>query len=215
MIIDMPTSNDLAKLTQLHYLVDKHGKKKATTKINKKLEGTGYEVTKLKRGVASFKHADGHNVISVKGTDVKQKKDLMSDIKLGLGISNSDKQFKHRRNEIKDVIQQTEGDNYLTAHSLGGSIATSAMVKSKSIRDNVKQAHLFNTGYTKAFHDELSTGLKKTDKKELKDKILHHRTHGDVLSNALRDNHIGEVKTYKQVSSTNPLANHSLNSIID
>ena len=126
----MPTSNDLAKLTQLHYLVDKHGKKKATTKINKKLTGSGYEVTKLKRGVASFKHEDGHNVISVKGTDVKQKKDLTSDIKLGLGISNSDKQFKHRRNEIKDVIKESEGDNYLTSHSLGSSIALSAMVKS-------------------------------------------------------------------------------------
>lgn len=211
----MPTSNDLAKLTQLHYLVDKHGKKKATTKINKKLTGSGYEVTKLKRGVASFKHEDGHNVISVKGTDVKQKKDLTSDIKLGLGISNSDKQFKHRRNEIKDVIKESEGDNYLTSHSLGSSIALSAMVKSKSIRDNVKEAHLFNTGYTKSFHDELSTGIKKTDKKELKDKVTHHRTHGDVISNALKDNHIGKVETYKQVSSTNPLANHSLDSIIE
>ena len=210
----MPTSNDLAKLTQLHYLVDKHGKKKATKKINKKLDGTGYEVTKLKRGVASFKHDDGHNVISVKGTDISQKKDLMSDLKLGLGISNSDKQFKHRRNEIKDVIKQTDGDNYLTGHSLGGSIATSAMVKSKSIRDNVKEAHLFNTGYTKAFHDEMSTGLKKTDKKELKDKVTHHRTKSDVISNALGSHHIGKVETYKQESSTNPLANHSLDSII-
>lgn len=215
MILDMPTSNDLAKLTQMHYLVDKHGKKKATTKINKKLEGTGYEVTKLKRGVASFKHEDGHNVISVKGTDVKQKKDLMSDIKLGLGVSNKDKQFKHRRNDIKNIVKESEGDNYLTGHSLGSSIALSAMVKSKSIRDNVNQAHLFNTGYTKAFHDELSTGLKKTDKKELKEKVIHHRTHGDVLSNALKDNHIGEVKTYKQVSKIDPLSNHSLSSIIE
>tara|TARA_R110000823_G_scaffold238637_1_gene363945 strand:- start:114 stop:749 length:636 start_codon:yes stop_codon:yes gene_type:complete len=210
----MPDSNDLAKLTQLHYLIDKHGKKKATKKINKKLDGTGYTVSKLKRGVANYKHEDGHNVISVKGTDVKQKKDLISDIKLGLGFSNSDKQFKQRRNNIKDIIKTNEGDNYLTSHSLGGSIALSAMVKSKSIRDNVKKAHLFNTGYTNKFHDEMSSGLKKTDKKELKDKILHHRTHGDVISNALKDNHIGEVKTYKQVSKTNPLANHSLESII-
>jgi hypothetical protein len=210
----MPSSNDLAKLTQLHYLVDKHGKKKATKKINKKLEGTGYEVSKLKRGVAHYKHEDGHNVISVKGTDVKQKKDLVSDIKLGVGFSNSDKQFKHRRNQIKDIIKSNEGDNYLTGHSLGGSIATAGMVKSKSIRDNVKEAHLFNTGYTKSFHDELSSGLKKTDKQELKDKLTHHRTKGDVISNALGSNHIGKVKTYKQESKTNPLSNHSLESII-
>ena len=210
----MPDSNDLAKLTQLHYLIDKHGKKKATKKINKKLEGTGYTVSKLKRGVANYKHEDGHNVISVKGTDVKQKKDLISDIKLGLGFSNSDKQFKQRRNDIKNIIKTNDGDNYLTGHSLGASISTSAMVKSKSIRDNIKKADVFNTGYTKSFHDEMSSGLKKSDKKELKNKLTHHRTKGDLISNALASNNIGEVKTYKQESKTNPLANHSLESII-
>ncbi len=211
----MPDSNDLAKLTQLHYLVDKHGKKKATKKINKKLEGSGYEVSKLKRGVANFKHNDGHNVISVKGTNVKEKKDLISDIKLGLGISKNDKQFKQRRNDIKNIIKTNDGDNYLTGHSLGGSIATSAMVKSKSIRDNVKKADVFNTGYTKSFHDEMTSDLKKSDKKELKEKLTHHRTRGDLISNALAKNSIGEVKTYKQESKTNPLANHSLESIIE
>tara|TARA_R110000772_G_scaffold258818_1_gene376185 strand:+ start:1920 stop:2555 length:636 start_codon:yes stop_codon:yes gene_type:complete len=210
----MPDSNDLAKLTQLHYLIDKHGKKKATKKINKKLDGTGYTVSKLKRGVANYKHEDGHNVISVKGTDVKQKKDLISDIKLGLGFSNSDKQFKQRRNDIKNIIKTNDGDNYLTGHSLGASISTSAMVKSKSIRDNIKKADVFNTGYTKSFHDEMSSGLKKSDKKELKNKLTHHRTKGDLISNALASNNIGEVKTYKQESKTNPLANHSLESII-
>ena len=211
----MPDSNDLAKLTQLHYLVDKHGKKKAIKKINKKLDGTGYTVSKLKRGVANYKHEDGYNVISVKGTDVKQKKDLISDIKLGLGFSNSDKQFKQRRNDIKNIIKTNEGDNYLTGHSLGASISTSAMVKSKSIRDNIKKADVFNTGYTKAFHDEMSSGLTKSDKKEIKKKLTHHRTKGDVISNALASNNIGEVKTYKQESKTNPLANHSLESIIE
>ena len=211
----MPDSNDLAKLTQLHYLVDKHGKKKATKKINKKLDGTGYTVSKLKRGVANYKHEEGYNVISVKGTDVKQKKDLISDIKLGLGFSNSDKQFKKRRNNIKDIIKTNEGDNYLTGHSLGASVVTSAMVKSKSIRDNIKKADVFNTGYTKSFHDELSGGLTKSDKKELKNKLTHHKTKGDVISNALINQSIGEVKTYKQESKTNPLANHSLESIIE
>ena len=211
----MPDSNDLAKLTQLHYLVDKHGKKKATKKINKKLDGTGYTVSKLKRGVANYKHEDGHNVISVKGTDIKQKKDLISDIKLGLGFSNSDKQFKQRRNDIKNIIKTNKGDNYLTGHSLGASISTSAMVKSKSIRDNIKKADVFNTGYTKSFHDELSGGLTKSDKKEIKQKLTHHKTKGDVISNALINQSIGEVKTYKQESKINPLTNHSLESIIE
>ena len=42
----MPTET-YSKLSQLHYHVDKHGKKKATKKINKALEGTDYSLCLL------------------------------------------------------------------------------------------------------------------------------------------------------------------------
>ena len=57
------STKELAKLSQLHYLVDKHGKKKGAKKIEKKLEGTGYELEKLKRGVAVYRHKDGSSVL--------------------------------------------------------------------------------------------------------------------------------------------------------
>ena len=76
----MPTET-YSKLSQLHYHVDKHGKKKATKKINKALEGTDYSLEKLKRGVAVYRHKDGSSLVNVKGTDITNKKDILSDIK--------------------------------------------------------------------------------------------------------------------------------------
>ena len=43
---------------------------------------------------------DNLNVISVKGTNVYNVKDLISDVQLGLGVQSSDKQFKDRRKGI-------------------------------------------------------------------------------------------------------------------
>ena len=212
----MASIEDLAKLNSIHYLVDKHGTgKKGLKKINQKLEGSNYSIDKLKRGVASFKSKDGgHSIITVKGTDIKNKKDLISDIKLGLGFSKHDKQFKNRQKQIKDIYKTTEGDKYLTGHSLGASVVTSAMAKSKSIRDNTTKAIGFNTGYTKAFHNELSNNLNKDDKKELNKKLEHHHTKGDVISSELTNQRIGKLKKYN-VNSINPLVKHGLESIIE
>ena len=206
------STNELAKLSQLHYLVDKHGKKKGTKKISKKLEGTGYELEKLKRGVAVYRNKDtGESVLNVKGTDVKNKRDILSDIRLGLGLSSHDKQFKSRTKQIKDHMKNESPESVIvTGHSLGGSIVTSAMAKSKSVRDNVKKVHNFNTGFTKEFNKEISQGLKKEDKKILKDKLVHHHIENDVISTALTGKGtVGRVKKYKSEDAS-PLAKHSL-----
>lgn len=204
----MPNVDTMAKLTQNHYAVDgKKGKKK----ITKKADALGYDVVSVNRGVVHYKNReDGSNVISVKGTDVSNMKDLVSDAKLGLGLSSSDKQFKQRRNEIKKIYRNSEGDNYLSAHSLGSSIALSSIVKSKSIRDNTKKAYLYNTGYTGLFHDELSRGLSKTDKKEIKSKVIHYHTKGDIVSTALIDKSLGEVQVVKADKGSTILDKHSL-----
>jgi len=205
----MPTIDNMAKLSQIHYNVDS---KKSKKRITKKADKLGYDVVSFNRGVIHYKNRDEQfNVINIKGTDITNFKDLISDAKLGLGLSSGDKQFKQRRNEIKRIYRDTQGqDNYLTGHSLGGSIGLSSMVKSKSIRDNTKKAYLYNTGYTKLFHDELSTGLSKNDKKELKNKVLHLHTKGDVVSTALTDKSIGEVKVVKPQKDATLLQKHSL-----
>ncbi len=205
----MPTVDNMAKLSQIHYNIDS---KKAKKKITKKADKLGYDVVSFNRGVVHYKNRDEQfNVINIKGTDITNFKDLVSDAKLGLGLSSKDKQFKDRRNEIKRIYRETEGqDNYLTGHSLGGSIGLSSMVKSKSIRDNTKKAYLYNTGYTKLFHDELLTGLKKEDKKDLKSKITHYHTKGDVVSNHLTNERIGDLKVVKPSKGSDLLQKHSL-----
>lgn len=200
-----------SQLSQLHYHVDKHGKKKASQKINKALKGSDYSLEKLKRGVAIYRHRDGSSLMNLKGTDFTNKRDILSDIRLGLGLSKYDKQFSSRKKQIKEHLKKEAPNTViLVGHSLGGSIITSVMAKSKSVRENVKKAEVFNTGYTKAFNEELSKNLKKEDKQKLKQKLVHHHAEGDILSTALTGrNTIGRVKKIKS-EYMNPVKIHSL-----
>jgi len=208
-LLYMPEQKSMAKLSQIHYNVDG---KKSKKKITKKADALGYDVVSFNRGVIHYKNkTDGFNVINIKGTDITNMKDIVSDAKLGLGLSNTDKQFRSRRNEIKRIYRDTQGqDNYLVGHSLGGSIGLSSMVKSKSIRDNTKQAYLYNSGYTGLLHDELNKGLSKQDKKELKDKVIHYHTKGDVVSTHLNNERIGDLKVVKAPKDSTLLEKHSL-----
>ena len=150
----------LPKLNKLHYLIDKSKtKEQAVNKIKKQLAGTDNELVKLQRGVAHYRNSKtGQNTIAIKGTDKTNIKDLISDVKLGLGLSSSDKQFKKRKNDIKRILKENPDDEFtLTAHSLGASIGLSAM-KNKGIRDRITNAELYNTGYTPAFHKEIKQG---------------------------------------------------------
>ena len=206
----MPTKAQLAKLNKLHYRIA-DGDKKDREKALKKVDKIGFSVESAKRGVAHFKSkdpADVYHVVTIKGTDVAQKKDLLSDIHLAIGKSSSDKQFKRRTNEIKKIYKGIDNneDKYLTGHSLGGSIVSHAMAKSKSIRDATKQATTYNAGYTNAFHQELKKDLTKDDKKELKSKLVHYHNKGDPISASLTDDAIGKVKT----SSGKAASPHSL-----
>ena len=215
----MPTTSDLAYMTQLHYLVDKFDTNKATRKINRKLVKHGlkdYSVQSLDRGILHYKNkVDNSNVISVKGTNVFNFNDIASDIKLGLGFSKHDRQFRDRKNEIKRIYKNNpSSNNYLTSHSLGSSIVTNAMVRSKSIRDNTTRAENFNAGYTPLFHLSLTKGLSKEDKKQLNKKIIQNHTKLDLISESLNAGSIGKVKTIG-VASVNPLELHSLENFIE
>jgi len=209
-------TKDAARLTQYHYLVDKYEPDKALKKINKRLKKNNleqYEVKDLTRGVLHYKNnKDNSNVISIKGTDKFNYKDIVSDIKLGLGFSRYDSQMKERKKQIKNIYKENEGQNFLIGHSLGGSILTNAMIKSKSIRDNTKKAIGFNTGYTSGFHKEIKPD--KEVKKDLKQKLTHHHVEGDIISNALKDKRHGSIETVKS-ETNNPLQNHSLDNFTE
>ena len=92
---------------------------------------------------------DKSNVISIKGTDKYNPRDLISDVKLGLGIQSSDKQFKERRKQVKEIHRNHNGDKFLFGHSLGDFIITGMMARSKSVLNNTK------IEYTSAFHNSI------------------------------------------------------------
>jgi hypothetical protein len=203
----------LPKLNKLHYLIDRSKtKEQAEKKIRNELKNTDNELVKLQRGVAHYKNnKTGENTIAIKGTDKTNIKDLISDVKLGLGLSSNDKQFKKRKNDIKRILKENPDDEFtLTAHSLGSSVGLMAM-KNKGIRDRISNAQLYNTGYTPAFHKEMIQGLTKDDLKEMKNKITHHHVIGDPISSYLLKERVGELKKYNSENKlTEPLKNHSL-----
>lgn len=209
-------TKDAARLTQYHYLVDKYEPDKAVKKINKRLKKNNldhYQIKDLTRGVLHYKNSkDNSNIISIKGTNKYDYRDLVSDVKLGLGFSKYDKQMKERKKQIKNIYKENEGQNFLIGHSLGSSIMTNALIKSKSIRDNTKKAIGFNTGYTKLFHKEIKPD--KEVKKELKQKLTHYHAEGDIISSSLKDKRHGDLETVKTETS-NPLQNHSLDNFTE
>jgi hypothetical protein len=201
-----PSKATLAKLNKLHYRIA-DGSKKDKTRALAKIDKIGYNVESTKRGISHFSSKDNndkHHVLVLKGTNPSNSKDLLSDVHLAIGTSKKDKQFVRRKNEIKKIYSGIDNneDKVLTGHSLGSSIALNAMVRSKSIRDNTKSAVLFNAGYSPAFHAELSKGLSKEDKKELKTKVIHQHAKGDLISASLTDKAIGRVKTTKATAAS-------------
>ena len=197
-----PTSKELAKLNSLHYLAASGSKKKARKQALK----MGYTDQSLTRGVAHWKHTDGHSVVSLKGTDPTNIKDLASDVKLALGNLKGDTQLKARKHEVKKIYRENpDSEKHLTGHSLGGSIASKLLTTSKGIRDNTTSAHLYNTGATKAFSKELNDDMTPEIKKELKSKVTQHRVKSDIISNS--GTTVGTTKKYEQVDGNDA---HSL-----
>jgi hypothetical protein len=91
-------------------------------------------------------------------------------------------------------------DYSLGGHSLGSSHALNNMSQSKSIRDRVKECHVFNPGYTKPFHESIK--VNKETKKELDKKVNIHRVKGDVVSaHAIKKQHLVMCLNIKQTKT--------------
>ena len=100
-------------------------------------------------------------------------------------------------------------DYSLGGHSLGGSIALNTLKQSKSIRDRTKVAHLFNPGYTKAFHESIK--VDKPIKRELDKKVNIHRVKGDIVSaHANKETAFGNLFEYTADKDADRLEKHSL-----
>tara|TARA_R110000737_G_scaffold323151_1_gene335692 strand:- start:163 stop:891 length:729 start_codon:yes stop_codon:yes gene_type:complete len=187
----MPTTQELAKTAQATY---NHKTPDGYSKIDELSSND----------IHTYKHdTENHHIIAHRGTDLHAdtaKRDLKTDLRILLGKGSHTKVFKDRVKETEKIVKtlkekDPDTDIHLTGHSLGGSTAQNAMIKSKVVRDGVTKLDTFNAGTS-----PLQTkGLAKTNPayKEIARKATHHRIDGDDISGSAKVSLIGSHKTYK------------------
>ena len=138
-------------------------------------------------------------VISHRGTDTTGKKtfkEVRGDMALAMGLQNHDPEFKKRTNRTKAIVKNHPDSSFkLSGHSFGASTATHAITKSRMLRDRVDSVDTYNGGFTPLFSNSLKHGAKV--KRDLKDRVTHHRVKGDIVSEGVRiTKPVGRVKEY-------------------
>jgi len=215
----LPTMNESAKIANIHYIYQQRPNKERANKMAKRKIGRlGYELdeTNTDKDVLTAKR--GNNIhINYTGTNVNSPRDIISDVALATGAQRINPQFKERRQKTREIMRQygDDKDYSLGGHSLGSSIALNTLKQSKSIRDRTKVAHLFNPGYTKAFHE--SVKVDKPIKRELDKKVNIHRVKGDIVSaHANKETAFGNLFEYNHKDKDADLLDkHSLETFMD
>ena len=216
----LPTMNETAKIANIHYIYqDRPNKERANKMAKRKLGRLGYELDETNTDKDVLTAKKGNNIhINYSGTNIRNPRDIISDVALGVGVQKINPQFTDRRRTTRSIMRQygDKKDYTLGGHSLGGSIALNTLSQSKSIRDRTKVAHVFNPGYTKAFHESIKPSDKKV-KKELNEKVNIHRVKGDLVSaHANKETAFGNSFEYSHQDKNADLSDkHSLSQFID
>ena len=211
--------NEKAKIANIHYIYqDRPNKQRANKMAKRKLGRLGYELDERNTDADVLTAKKGNNIhINYSGTNIRNPRDVISDIALASGVQRLNPQFKERRQKTRNIMRQYGDDNSysLGGHSLGGSIALNTVGQSKSIRDRVKKVDVFNPGYTLPFHQSIK--VDKPVKKELDKKVTVHRVKGDIVSAyANKDTAFGAVAEYTNKDNNADLSDkHSLDTFID
>jgi hypothetical protein len=166
--------------------------------INEKISDTGFKVDSDKSNrdmLYLVNDTTGEHHISLRGTATKQ--DIVSDANIATGTLTGTKEFKKRNNRVKKYVKEIPEDAKFTmsGHSLGGMYNQTILSKSKNVRDRVDEVHTFNSA-ANPLVGEARVG--KTKKKQLDQKVIHHRTTDDIVSKPFEINvPFGKVQTYK------------------
>ena len=216
----LPTMSESAKIANIHYIYqDRPNKERANKMAKRKLGRLGYELDSANTDKDVLTAKRGNNIhINYSGTNINSPRDIISDVALGVGVQKINPQFTDRRRTTRNIMRQY-GDNNnfsLGGHSLGGSIALNTLSQSKSIRDRTKVAHVFNPGYTKAFHESIKPTDKKI-KRQLNDKVNIHRVKGDLVSaHANKETAFGNLFEYKHEDNNADLSDkHGLSTFME
>jgi len=209
----MPKMNEAAEIAKIHYRYQVgENRERQDNYAKRKLGRLGYNLDSANTNKDVLTATRGDNVhINFTGTNVNNPRDLLSDVALATGVQRSNQDFTNRRKKTRDIMRQY-GDNKdysLGGHSLGSSHALNMLSQSKSIRDRVKTAHLFNPGYTLPFHNSIK--VDKDTKRQLDKKVNIHRVKGDVVSaHANKETAFGNVFEYKADKNADLYDKHNL-----
>ena len=192
--------NEAAEIAKIHYRYQVgENRERQDNYAKRKLGRLGYNLDSANTNKDVLTATRGDNVhINFTGTNVNNPRDLLSDVALATGVQRSNQDFTNRRKKTRDIMRQygDDKDYSLGGHSLGSSHALNMLSQSKSIRDRVKTAHLFNPGYTLPFHNSIK--VDKETKRQLDKKVNIHRVKGDVVSaHANKETAFGNVFEYK------------------
>ena len=210
--MDTQTSS---KLAELSYEIGKTKVKKRIANtienVNDHLkdEDIDYEVVPewTDRNITTYRNkTDPKKIhISHKGTQFASSttgKDVISDLKVALGLGNYDPHVRRRKKRTERIIKNLNPDQLtMSGHSLGGMTMNYTIGKSKKVREKLLQADSFNAGSSFAFNNDLK--LSERTKKQLKEiPITHHRTRNDIVSKGLTEDKgfgvpFGTLKEYK------------------
>lgn len=175
-------------------------KAKRVKGINRRIKKTGYVVDNKNSGrdVLTLVNPETKAVhIAHRGTDLKRFDDLKADLGIAYGATKNTKQFQNRTKKTEKALQDyPDYDATMSGHSYGGtSVYRTLLTLPEEARDKIKDAQTFNAGAT-IFKE--ADDLNQDTKKEIADKITHHRVTGDLVSASMKVNKpIGKVKTYR------------------
>ena len=209
--------SEAAEIAKIHYRYQVGENRERQDKYAKrKLGRLGYELDSANTNKDVLTATRNNNVhINYTGTNVNNPRDLLSDAALATGVQRSNQDFTNRRRKTRDIMRQYDtklegkAEYSLGGHSMGGSHALNNMSQSKSIRDRVKTVHVFNPGFTKAFHESIK--VPKDVKRELDKKVNIHRVKGDVVSaHANKETAFGNLFEYKADKDADLFDKHSL-----
>lgn len=206
MVVDDEKVKNYAKLSEATYTIGDKGvsREDRIKSANKQVEGTGFSVVDDKRysnpNMTTYKNEEtGEIHVAHRGTHVGGRrglKDIRNDIAFGLGLTKIDPRFKRRTKNTERVIKDLAPSTFtMSGHSLGAGTAQYAIANSRKIRQNLDEAHTFNSAANPVLNADLQ--VSKKDKKILDDKVTHHRIKGDVVSAGFNVSvPFGKVKKY-------------------
>ena len=161
------------------------------------------------RDVALFTNADtGHAVVSHRGTDLSNKKDIAADLMFMGNMENHNKEFQKRTKKTEKLLGLVDPKYSITlqGHSYGGASALNSAMKSGKIRNKIDEISLYNPlNAGKHTSQKVHTFKGETEdeaKAMLHDLTTTHRTKNDIVS--ANKTEYGKTKHYKQKAGIHP-----------